>query len=597
MKIFCIVITLVVMLCLSETNALACTCIRAVRTLATEYLNRGAVVGTVTEISNSTELQGLAKTVKVNVEESFGVGRKGVVTYTVAPSSFCGYNFEEGRKYLIFNETFCSRNWDLTNPSSDLHFLRSLAISEDFKSSEALSVIKGGKWEIKEGTYLLTNPAKDQNGNGNISIHEKILKGDFSLIASLGIPDADGEASIIFGLVDAKNYHYINLSRASNDNKRSGIFSVRDGIVTELLDFVTPEIQSASIEIELKGNEISAYIYEPGWSGFSPRKLLGSVTDSSIRAGKVGVGSLSSQAEFHHLLAADFSSTKNGIEVSATNGQIGCSGTITPIKLSWVTTVEGPTFTLKRSTTKGGPYDTVVADYTLTSFEDYVPQGTYYYTVTAVKGSAEVLTSNEITAKSTPASCNPPPPAEKPTPDKSNLISEDFTKGSSRFSSSAGSWKTQYGEYHQTSQSTDKTLSLHEKVISGDFTLSVDLMVQNTQSRADNASIIFGYKDEQNYFFVSLSEKKSSSSHGVFSVVNGRMTKVGELKSAIKTGRWYSLKITRTGRLLTVSVAGKGADNRSTVVEVKDIEVGKGKVGFSTRRSRARFDNLLVSST
>jgi autotransporter-associated beta strand protein len=67
------------------------------------------------------------------------------------------------------------------------------------------------------------------------------------------------------------------------------------------------------------------------------------------------------------------------------------------VGLSWPVTAGASTYTVKRSTVSGGPYTTLLSGITGTSFTDYTAAGdaSYYYVVTASRGSAESAASPE----------------------------------------------------------------------------------------------------------------------------------------------------------------------------------------------------------
>ena len=75
------------------------------------------------------------------------------------------------------------------------------------------------------------------------------------------------------------------------------------------------------------------------------------------------------------------------------------------IRLSWQASANAPSYTVKRSNTSGGPYTAIQAGITGTSFTDAtpVPDVNNYYVVTALSGTMESGTSNEVFASVPPA--------------------------------------------------------------------------------------------------------------------------------------------------------------------------------------------------
>ncbi|GAA0721683.1 hypothetical protein GCM10009105_32230 [Dokdonella soli] len=70
------------------------------------------------------------------------------------------------------------------------------------------------------------------------------------------------------------------------------------------------------------------------------------------------------------------------------------------VTLSWWGSAYATSYSVKRSTTRGGAYATIASDITdlLTYSDDGLAAGTYYYVVTAVTPSGETAASNEATA-------------------------------------------------------------------------------------------------------------------------------------------------------------------------------------------------------
>lgn len=94
-------------------------------------------------------------------------------------------------------------------------------------------------------------------------------------------------------------------------------------------------------------------------------------------------------------------------------------GGISKVDLTWSPVTDATSYTVKRSTTAGGPYSTIATGVTGTTYTDLgVTNGTtYYYVVTAIVNGSEGWNSNEASA--TPqASTNP----NQPTGNKALLV-------------------------------------------------------------------------------------------------------------------------------------------------------------------------------
>ncbi|KRT13706.1 hypothetical protein ASU31_23220 [Pedobacter ginsenosidimutans] len=82
----------------------------------------------------------------------------------------------------------------------------------------------------------------------------------------------------------------------------------------------------------------------------------------------------------------------------------------TQIKLSWPASANATSYSVKRSLTAGGPYTTIQAAITITSFTDPAPapEVNNYYVITALTGNMESGNSNEVFASVPPAIPNRP---------------------------------------------------------------------------------------------------------------------------------------------------------------------------------------------
>ncbi|MBW4889748.1 putative Ig domain-containing protein [Mucilaginibacter sp. HMF5004] len=82
----------------------------------------------------------------------------------------------------------------------------------------------------------------------------------------------------------------------------------------------------------------------------------------------------------------------------------------TQINLTWAASANATGYAVKRSLTAGGPYTTIQAGVTGTSFTDAspVPEVSNYYVITALTGNLESGTSNEVSASVPPATPGQP---------------------------------------------------------------------------------------------------------------------------------------------------------------------------------------------
>ena len=97
---------------------------------------------------------------------------------------------------------------------------------------------------------------------------------------------------------------------------------------------------------------------------------------------------------------------------TATENQLKAEAGNSKVDLTWNTVDKATSYTIKRSTTAGGPYTTIASDITDTSYTDTdVKNGTtYYYIVSAINTGAEISNSNEASAQ--PTESQTPPTTE-----------------------------------------------------------------------------------------------------------------------------------------------------------------------------------------
>ncbi|MUL38255.1 polysaccharide lyase [Gloeocapsopsis dulcis] len=188
------------------------------------------------------------------------------------------------------------------------------------------------------------------------------------------------------------------------------------------------------------------------------------------------------------------------------------------------------------------------------------------------------------------------PGGSSPEPDGSQpLISESFSSSSSNFTvESGGAWSVLNGKYElqdsdrSVPQVANRNISIHNKSVSGNFTLTADASATATSSRWDDFSIIFNYQDRNNYYYASFNESDDDKTHGIFKVVAGVATQIANFDSFITGGTTYNIKVERTGN--TIGLYRNG----SLQATVQDITFNSGKVGFGSFNNSATFDNLKV---
>ncbi|MDY7101257.1 MAG: hypothetical protein S0880_08720 [Actinomycetota bacterium] len=123
----------------------------------------------------------------------------------------------------------------------------------------------------------------------------------------------------------------------------------------------------------------------------------------------------------------------------------------------------------------------------------------------------------------------------------------------------------------------------HGALFPGDWQLFAELHAVPTASAWDDASIVFGYQDPDNYLFVSFNETNDPWTSGVFAVVDGVGTELTDLDVPIRAGRAYDVRVDRWGDDIWVYLDGR------LVAEATTDLFADGDWGFGTRNNAATF--------
>lgn len=183
-------------------------------------------------------------------------------------------------------------------------------------------------------------------------------------------------------------------------------------------------------------------------------------------------------------------------------------------------------------------------------------------------------------------------PDQSPTPTAS-VINETFGGATSNFVQSGGTWAVANGTLNLTNPSrtsiANANTAVHKQIVSGDFSLTADGKVLATDDPWNDFSVLFGYKDANNYYFASFNENDDGRTNGIFKVVNGEQTELANFTTKFVPGQNYKVGITRNGAGIVVVVNG------ATVGTANDSTYSVGQIGFGTRNDSAIFDNLVVN--
>ncbi len=177
-------------------------------------------------------------------------------------------------------------------------------------------------------------------------------------------------------------------------------------------------------------------------------------------------------------------------------------------------------------------------------------------------------------------------------------INETFSSSASNFTEVAGGdWNVSGGRYVLSNPVTGGlgllgNISVHNTTLSGDYSVSALVRIVGTSAIWDDAALIFGYQNSNNYYYVSLNESNDGNTKGVLKVVNGTPTEIADFGAlSISANTDYTVEVDRTGNSIVVRI------NSSQVASISDSTFSGGKVGFGTKNDSAQFDNLVASDS
>jgi hypothetical protein len=180
-------------------------------------------------------------------------------------------------------------------------------------------------------------------------------------------------------------------------------------------------------------------------------------------------------------------------------------------------------------------------------------------------------------------------------------IQEQFDSQSNFTAIKGGTWRVTNGRYvlsnPASAQSGNANISVHNKPLTNHpfpivpevFDLKVDASARPTAGSTDSFSIIFTYKDVDNYAYASFSETNTATTNGIFKVTNGVAAELTDFTATTPAGDLNNIKILKRGSTADVWLGG------SLIGSVTDPSFVNSKIGFGTLNNEAEFDNLHVS--
>lgn len=178
-------------------------------------------------------------------------------------------------------------------------------------------------------------------------------------------------------------------------------------------------------------------------------------------------------------------------------------------------------------------------------------------------------------------------------------ITEDFSSSASNFTEVRGTWTVNNGRYVITTPGSSPgsgllgCISVHHTLIDGDFVLNVLMNITGNTIEWNDAVVIFGYQDSDNYCYMSLNESAvvDENTKGIFIVQNGTPTQLADITMDVVTDIDYNIRVERSGSTITAYV------NDVLVATADDSTFTSGYIGVGSLNDEAQFDNFVVTQT
>ena len=250
------------------------------------------------------------------------------------------------------------------------------------------------------------------NGNENISsaeVYDPTAK-RWTSLSGLSAPRGEFQTKVIDGKIYAIG-GYVSIPEVYDQTTNSWtrlapMVAQRYLFQKEVIDGKLYVIGGVSNNKWLKTTEV----YDPttnAWTTLAPMVAERRFFQTEVIDGKIyAIGGNNSSLEVYTI--------NNSLE-----NQLSATGGNSKVDLTWDAVDKATSYTIKRSTTAGGPYTTIATGVTETTYTDTnVTNGTtYYYVVTAIVNGSESWSSNEASA--TPQASTDP---NQPTGNKALLV-------------------------------------------------------------------------------------------------------------------------------------------------------------------------------
>ena len=169
--------------------------------------------------------------------------------------------------------------------------------------------------------------------------------------------------------------------------------------------------------------------------------------------------------------------------------------------------------------------------------------------------------------------------------------SENFDSGSPGWSTVAGSWSASGGTFNSNAVGAADMAVYNGTTWATNFSLHVDVL-NEYGGAANRVGIVYNYVDASNYYRVEFGGDGPPGTAILTKVIAGSATSSTSTYSGGGPLVWFGVDVIRAGTSTTIKVNGSTVFNA-----VSQSELGAGKVGFWSRFSVGRFDNLVLTET
>lgn len=175
-----------------------------------------------------------------------------------------------------------------------------------------------------------------------------------------------------------------------------------------------------------------------------------------------------------------------------------------------------------------------------------------------------------------------------PTP-SANAVSpswQAYAGGSWSFSENSGELRSP-----ATQSNGNANIAVYPQDLPNDFTLTTNATVRATDHEWNDFSVIFGFQDVRNYYYVSFNERNDKNTNGIFKVQDSVARQLIDMKPKIEAGQSYGIRLVREGTRLDVY-------RDETWVVGMDIDATiMGSAGMGSRNDEIAFTNFQAQST